>query len=133
MKYRFIYLVLALVTLTSLTTAQVKEQFSESQINNLTEAIKSDNVGLQRSALYLAGYYKIDEVADVVKEQLYNDNPSVQILAAITLYEIMDGDALAELEILSSKTDENLRVRQMAKAIHDYWVKKGDKVVQTIR
>lgn len=116
-------LLLALATVVTLTTtAQTKHTLNENAISNLKNGIESENTGLKRSAIYFAGYYKVDEMVESIREEMLNSNdPQIQVLAALALYEIGDERVMSDLIDLSNNETEEARVRQMAKAIFDTW------------
>jgi HEAT repeat protein len=58
-------------------------------IANLVEGINSQNEGVRRSAVYLAGKYEIRETVDALITLLKKEkNPSIRILIALALYKI---------------------------------------------
>lgn len=117
-------LMLGFLTLASLLAAQEKPQkhFGEKEVANLAAGILSENYGLQRSAIYFAGYYKVAEVVNEVTEvMLTSDEPNMKILAALALYEIGNEEALNDFAQLVNNNQEDLKVRKMVKAIYDKW------------
>src|SRR5690554_5273473 len=91
-------MVILLAAITTNTFAKEKHQFGKKELQNLTAAIESDNTGLKRNAIYLAGYYRIVEVTDVLwKELKTTDNPQTKILITLALYEIGDCSAIKNL------------------------------------
>jgi hypothetical protein len=59
--------VLMLLASTTNTEAQRKYQLSKNSIESLKNGITSKNNGLRRSAIYMAGFYEIREVATTLK------------------------------------------------------------------
>ena len=101
----------------------VEKQCNEKQITNcianLSVAIQSENLGLRRSAIYLAGLYSLNEVVPVLVNQLEKENnPDVKILIALALYRMEDPEGMKAVEKLYRK-DDNVRVIRMSKAILD--------------
>jgi len=101
----------------------VDKQHSEKQMANfiasLSVAIQSENLGLRRSAIYLAGLYSLNEVVPVLVSQLEKENNSdVKILIALSLYRMEDPEGMQAVEKLYKK-DDNARVKRMSKAILD--------------
>jgi len=95
------------------------KQFTDQEVGNLITGIKSDNLGLRRSAIYLAGLYSLDEVVPVLVSQLEKENNSdVKILIALALYRMEDPEGMEAVEKLYRK-DDNVRVKRMSKAILD--------------
>jgi len=122
MKRRFAYLTLLLVVAVGLNVAQTKDQLNPIAIKNLVAGIHSENLGLQKSSIFFAGFYKIEEAMDALREEmLLNENPSIKVLAALALYEIHNEDVLDDLERLVRDVNQDYQVRRMAKAICDEW------------
>lgn len=122
MKRRIAYLALVFLTVAGLAVAQSTKDFTDLEVDNLIAAIKSDNVGLQKSAIYLAGYYRVAETEEAIREEMNSsEDPGVKILAALTLYEIGSGTAMDDILSLAKNADVDLKVRKLAEAIHDYW------------
>lgn len=94
-------------------------KLSENAIGNLKTAIKSENPGLRKSAIYLAGKHSVDEVTETLLKQLeLEKNPSIRILITRVLYIIGNDECMGDIYRLASK-DNNLRVRRMATAIYE--------------
>lgn len=92
---------------------------SENAIANLNTAIKSENPGLRKSAIYLVGKHSIEEVSETLLEQLeLEENPSIRILITRVLYIIGNEECMSNIYKLASK-DNNLKVRKMATAIYE--------------
>jgi HEAT repeat protein len=88
-------------------------------LQNLVAGIKSDNTGVKRSSIYLAGKYKIAESENALISQLkVEKDPSTRILIALVLYEMGSDNALLEIKKLS-QTDKDLKVRRMATHIYN--------------
>lgn len=86
---------------------------------NLSVAIQSENLGLRKSAVYLAGLYSLNEVVPTLVTQLERENNSdVKILIALALYRMGDAQGMEAVEKLYGK-DENVKVKRMSKAILD--------------
>jgi hypothetical protein len=101
----------------------VDKGYDEKQITNflanLSVAIQSENLGLRRSAVYLAGLYSLNEIVPVLVSQLEKENNSdVKILIALALYRMEDPEGMEAVEKLFRK-DGNARVKRMSKAILD--------------
>lgn len=97
---------------------------------NLLAGIHSDNDGVRRSSIYLAGYYRLAEVADELISQLKNEkNESTRILIALVLYELGSEKGLLEVKDLSLN-DKDVKVRRMATHIYnDYLVNSSESTV----
>ena len=86
-------------------------------VGNLVNALNSDNDGLRKSAIYLAGKHKIREVVDALTVRLSREKDAgTKILIALSLYNIGDPRGMDFVQI-ASKTDPDLRVRRMCDAI----------------
>ena len=116
-----VLLVMVVMLISSLgyTYAQENVNVTKYQyaIENLKAGIKSDNEGLRRSSIYLAGKYRLANVVETLVNQLKDeDNPSNRILIALVLYRIGDKEGMNAVENLY-KTDKNQKVRKMAHEI----------------
>jgi HEAT repeat protein len=91
-------------------------------LQNLVASIKSDNPGVKRSSIYLAGKYRIAESEDALIDQLkIEKDPSTRILIALVLYEMGSDKGLPEIRKLS-QADNNLKVRRMATQIYNEYL-----------
>lgn len=109
--------VLMLLASTTNTEAQRKYQFNKNSIESLRDGITSKNNGLRRSAIYMAGFYEVSEVANTLCDELKNEiNPAVKVLIALALYKIGDENSLNMIENLS-KTEKDDDTRRMMFAI----------------
>jgi HEAT repeat protein len=91
-------------------------------LENLVAGIHSDNTGVKRSAIYLAGKYRIAESEEALIAQLKEENdPSTRILIALVLYEMGSEEGLLEVKELSL-TDKDARVRRMATQIYNEYL-----------
>lgn len=108
---------------------QAKAQY-EYALENLEQGIRSDNYGLRRSAIYLAGKYQIEAAAETLLAQLDDEEyPENRILIGLSLYEIGNTEAVAELKGKISK-EEHLRVKEMFTAICSaFELAKGESLV----
>ena len=122
MKRSLTYLTVLLIVTVGFNFAQTKDQLNPIAIENLLAGIHSENPGLQKSSMFFAGYYKIEETVEALREEmLSNENPGVKILAALALYEIHNEDVLDDLERLVRDVKQDYHVRRIAKAICDEW------------
>jgi hypothetical protein len=116
----------ALLVLTVLMTGAAQGQkpvpekiFTKTEITNLVNALNSDNTGLMKSAVYMAGKYKVNEAVETLTEMLFDEkDPAVRLLIARSLYEIGDFDGMQAVYELS-KTDKNVKVRAMSRAMFE--------------
>lgn len=112
---------LALIIFTSVSLGQPDKKIVELNVNaigNLKTAILSENPGLRKSGIYLAGKYVIDEVADELVQQLsIEKDPTLKIMLMRVLYIIDDEKYLNDI-LKIALNDENIRVKKMATAIY---------------
>lgn len=86
-------------------------------IENLAMGIQSENHGLSRSSIYLAGKYKINELEDVLINRVTNEyDESMRILIALTLNEIGSPKGMAIVQKLANE-DSDPRVKKMCTLI----------------
>lgn len=91
-------------------------------LENLTTGINSDNAGVRKSAVYFAGKYKIEELVSVLADRLDNENdPSVRLLIAYSLYEINDAEGMKAVKELSL-SDVDAKVKRMSKNLYDEYL-----------
>jgi hypothetical protein len=118
-------IILILLFAVSVSFAGVQEKskqtdefkFNEREIADLERGISSQNEGVKKSSIYLAGLYNIAEASDALLNQLkVEENPDVRILIALVLYRIGDDNSIQAVKDLSVK-DENAKVRRMSSAI----------------
>jgi len=115
--------VLAVGSFNSTFAAGKGQQKKARQVNTLIQGIQSENEGLRRSSIYLAGRYAIAEAVPALVEELkQEDEASNKILISLALYYIGDEAGLEKVkELVHKDTDE--RVRRMAYAIYDTFTK----------
>lgn len=88
-------------------------------IENLETAIKSNNTGLRRSAIYFAGQYQISElIPSLVKQLKREDDRSIRILIALSLHKMGTPDAVHAVNKLAHNDSDN-KVRRICTAIYD--------------
>jgi len=92
-------------------------------LDNLIAVIKSENCGIKRSAIYLAGKYRIKEVKDVLLEELNSGNEAcTRILIALVLYELGEPKGLLSVKN-QIEADEDQKSRRMATQIYYNFLK----------
>jgi len=102
---------------------QTKLTPREAAVMNLVTALNSDNEGLRKSAIYLAGKNKVKEVADVLTERLTKEKEAcMKILVALSLYNIGDERGMNAVQRAAEK-DSDLRVRRMCDAIFSEYLR----------
>ena len=132
---RISFLILMLFSLAfTMNHAQEKKNvvltLSADAMGNLRNAITSENPGLRKSGIYLAGKHTVKEVAGTLLEQLNNENdPELRILIMRVLYIIDENEYMDEIHQLALN-EKNDKVRQMASAIYSVMqINSSDKVV----
>jgi len=100
-KFAVLLLVLSLVT--NFTVAQKNNEsarFNTNSAKSLIMALNTDNEGLKRSAVYFAGYYKIDEAVESLSDILNSNENDIKTktLAAYSLYQIGDDECMDVLK-----------------------------------
>jgi hypothetical protein len=91
-------------------------------LENLIAGIHSENDGVRKSSIYLAGYYRITDAEDALIDQLRAEkNATTRILISLVLYEIGSEEGLLEVKNLSMN-DDNAKVRRMAKQIYNEYL-----------
>ncbi len=95
-------------------------------LDNLIAGLKSENCGIKRNAIYLAGKYRIKEVKYVLLNQLKSENePCTRILIALVLYEMGYSDGLLSVnELVQPNEDE--KERRMATQTYYEYMKNDD-------
>lgn len=92
-------------------------QLDERAISDLTRGIKSENIGLRRSSIFLAGYYGVKEVSDALITRLeVEEDENTRILIALSLFKMGSEEGLDAVKELSLK-DDSAKVRRMSAAI----------------
>ncbi|MFH1194159.1 MAG: hypothetical protein V1720_00525 [bacterium] len=101
---------------------QPQTKFNEKEIANLKIGIQSENEGLKRSAIYLAGKYALNDLVDVLVEQLKNENKAAtRHLIALSLYKIGNAYGMEAVKE-TAMTDKDARIKRLAAAIYDEYV-----------
>ena len=97
-------------------------------LDNLIAGLKSENCGIKRNAIYLAGKYRIKEFKYVLLNQLKSENePCTRILIALVLYEMGYSDGLLSVEELM-QPNEDEKERRMATHTYYEYLKNDDQV-----
>jgi len=100
---------------------------SDNSIESLIEGINSDNEGLKRACVYLAGKYKISVTVAALRDQLAADNTSAnKILIARALYEIGDFGCMYNLKRVAV-ADTSAKARRICSAIYTALAKENSK------
>lgn len=98
------------------------KNITQHSIETLKQGIKSDNPGLRKSSIYMAGLYKIDEAVDALTEQLAKEKSSgTKILIALALYNIGNPDGMEAVKELA-KRDSDKEVKRMSTVLYREFV-----------
>lgn len=88
-------------------------------LQNLEMGIQSENQGVRKSAIYLAGKHKLIEIEDALIKQLsVESNSNIKVLIGLALFRMNSEKGMKELYALVS-SDKNSRVRKMSYAIYN--------------
>lgn len=91
-------------------------------LRNLEMGIQSENQGVRKSAIYLAGQHKFIESEDALIKQLRVESESnIKILIGLALFRMNSEKGMKELYKLVS-SDKNPRVRKMSQAIYSAYL-----------
>lgn len=92
-------------------------QFGHRAINDLIRGIESDNAGLRKSSIYMAGYYKVNQsAAALIKRLKVEEDANTRILIALSLFRLGDEEGLETVKKLSIH-DSSPKVRRISFAI----------------
>jgi len=102
------------------------KNITEYSLETLKQGIQSDNPGLRRSSIYMAGLYKIDEAVETLTEQLEKEeNAGTRILIALSLYNIGNPDGMKAVKKLAGE-DNNKEVKRMGTVLYREFVTTGE-------
>jgi hypothetical protein len=119
LKLTFAVLVMSLL-FTSLLAGQESgktefKKMSETGITNLINGVKSDNPGLKKSSIFMAGKYNVVEMEDVLIAELKNQNdPEIKLLIATALHGMYSKKGMIALEDFAQDSS-NPRLQKFAK------------------
>jgi HEAT repeat protein len=95
---------------------------NEYALDNLKSGINSENIGVRKSSIYFAGKYRIAEVVNCLVERLENEEEaSIRLLIAYSLYEIKDSDGMNAVKELSLK-DDDVKVKRMSSNLYEEYL-----------
>ena len=99
---------------------------NEYALDNLKSGINSENIGVRKSAIYFAGKYRIAEVVNCLVERLENEEEaSIRLLIAYSLYEIKDSEGMKAVKELSLK-DDDVKVKRMSLNLYEEYLNNSD-------
>jgi HEAT repeat protein len=117
-------LTLVLAITLSLTTVNAQNSgliLKKNEIQNLISGIQSDNTGLRKSAIFMAGKYEVMQTEEALITLLkIEEDASVKILIALALYKIGSDKGMEAVENLA-ENDRDKEVRRMSTAILNQW------------
>jgi HEAT repeat protein len=95
---------------------------NEYALENLKSGINSENSGVRKSSIYLARKYRVAEVVTCLVERLgKEDEPSVRLLIAYSLYEIKDSEGMKAVKELSMN-DSDEKVMRISNNIYQEFI-----------
>ena len=119
-------LVAIILSVKPLSAQKVTGDKYDVAVANLIKGINSENSGLERSSIYIAGRDRVTGAVDALIERLNNeDDPSTRILIAVSLFEIRDAKGLDAIKELSTN-DKNEKVRHISSLIYNEYAKSTD-------
>ena len=116
-------LVVLLIVLVSVQTGLQAQSTNHKNINeysleSLKKGIQSDNPGLRRSAIYMAGLYRIDEAVETLVDQFDKEKiPSNRVLIALSLYNIGNPEGMEAVKDLAAR-DKDKEVKRMGTVLY---------------
>ncbi len=94
------------------------KNINDYSLETLKKGIQSDNPGLRKSAIYMAGLYKIDEAVETLVEQLEKEKvPSNRVLIALSLYNIGNTEGMKAVKMMAA-SDKDKEVRRMSTVLY---------------
>lgn len=99
----------------------INYKFDDRSIANLVLGIESGNYGLQKSCIYLAGKYKLNNLVDeLIRTIKVTDNSDLKILTALALHEI--GDLRGKKALINFfKNEDDERVKRVYVKVCKEW------------
>lgn len=121
MKKSLIVLTVLLSAIMFTTTAgQTEYQFSENEIKNITNAVKSDNPGLKKSGIYFVYKYNIGEAVEVLKEEFKrSDDTALKVFIARTIHKVGNDEDMSFLKYAAFQ-ENNEYVKQMCVNLYSH-------------
>lgn len=130
-KQLFAFLIVLMLTAGTLFAQDQNKgiSLSDDHVMNLVSGINSNNEGLKRSAIYLAGKYGIEDLTfELVKRLKTEKNAQDRILISLALYKI-GGRAGYEAVKEIANNDYNAKVRRISNAICDAFELENDRLI----
>lgn len=109
------------LTLTATLNAQEPSKIDAKAVKNLKAALVSENDGVRTSAIYMAGLYRIDDAAEMLRNEIKNGKDGyTKKLAALSLYRIGDAEGINLIKKMA-KFEQDKEVKRMYLAIADQY------------
>lgn len=127
-RYNLILVILlaVLMSTTFVKAQNVENALSKESVKTLVKGINSDNAGLTRSSIYMAGKYRVTEAVDALVEKMTEaKDPNTRILIALSLYEIRDPKGLEAVKE-QSLNDLSDKVKNISAMLYAEYVKSSD-------
>ena len=113
--------------------APAEKKFSKTEITNLLNGLNSENTGLMKSSVYMAGKYRVSEAVKTLTSLLAEEkDPAVRLLIARALYEIGDYDGMMAVYELS-RSDKDVKVRNISRALYNDFAPDTENVYSIVR
>ncbi len=106
------------------STAEVRKICSSDfAVNNLTRGINSDNLGLCKSCIYFAGYYKIQRCVNPLIRVLGNTSADTNVrkLAAVCLFRINNRKGINAIRD-AALFEKDARLKNFCSALYEAYV-----------
>jgi HEAT repeat protein len=105
------------LTLTVTLNAQEPSRIDAKAVKNLKAALVSENDGVRTSAIYMAGLYRVDEAAEMLRNEIRNGKDGyTKKLAALSLYRIGDEEGMRLISKMA-KTEQDKEVKRIYLAV----------------
>ncbi|MBV6511191.1 MAG: hypothetical protein FMNOHCHN_00670 [Ignavibacteriaceae bacterium] len=102
-------------------TSRIRYFSEKLYVQNLIEGIRSENCGLRRSSVYMAGKYRITEVNDVLIEVMKTEkDPSTRILIALSICNIGEPSGMEAILNFSHNEKDPKAKRMFINIYQDY-------------
>jgi HEAT repeat protein len=106
------------------------KNITKNSIVTLKEGIQSENPGVRKSSIYMAGLYKIEEAVDVLTKEIRTEkDANIKVLIALSLYNIGDPKGMEAVKALS-ENDQDLRVKRMSTALYQAYIENAVSISQ---
>ena len=105
--------VISMTLLCCVYFAQMPEKMTDTDVENLKRSLEFENEGVRKSAIYLAGFYRVEAAVIPLMKILHEDpNPCLRLLAARSMYLIGDGRGIYAI-YGAARFDEDFNVRKI--------------------